>query len=648
MEECTRNNNAAETPGMEPPEVDFSEFAPSSYEEWKSIAIATLKDASFDKSMFTKTYEGITLEPLYTMDHSPITEAARSLPGDSPAIRGARASGYLAGPWEIAQDSTGSTVDETASLTRHELEKGSTAITLLAGAGTPINSSADVKKILSGADLARHTFHVLTGASSAPIKYFTNAAKELGFSASDLSGCIGSDPIGSYLRTGAIPKEFPSLMDEMADAIKSAKESSPKLRVVLLRGAVYHDGGANAAQETAYVMAGAIEIIYALQERGLDIDDFAGAVRFEFEQGSNFFMEIAKIRAAREVWSRVVSEFSGGNPDPGSARANIFGRTSFFTKTYYDPYVNMLRNSTEAFSAVMGGVDGLTVGCFDEAVRAGDEFSRRVARNAQIMLQEEFHLTAPADPAGGSWYIESITDSLANKIWETIQDVQSRGGMLACVKSGCVQNAVNEVLLERFKKLSTRSDRAVGTNMYPNLTETPLPGAGHIEAPSAPSGTDITPILPRRWTEQFEQTRRRTDDYKSRTGSNVRIFLANMGPVSQHKARADFITGFMEVAGYEILTNNGYATTDECADAAISSGADIAVICSADATYPELVPPLARRVKEKKPSMKVFLAGAPAEEHKQSYTDAGVDDFISVRSNCLSVLNDIQKAKGMK
>jgi methylmalonyl-CoA mutase len=437
-------------------------------------------------------------------------------------------------------------------------------------------------------------------------------------------------------------------MDEMALAIKTAKDSSPKLRTVLLRGAVYHDGGSNAVQEAAYVMAGAIELIYAMQERGLDIDDFARSVRFEFEQGSNFFMEIAKIRAAREVWARIASEFSAGDPDPETLKANIFGRTSFFTKTYYDPYVNMLRNSTEAFSAVVGGVDGLTVGCFDEAVRSGDEFSRRTARNAQIMLQEEFHLTAAIDPAGGAWYIESITESLASKIWETIQDVQSRGGMLACVKSGYVQKAVGDVLQERFKKLSTRSDRAVGTNMYPNLTETPLSGAVKFTPPSAPAGTEITPILAHRWTEQFEETRLRTDGYKSRTGDNVKIFLANMGPVSRHKARADFITGFMEVGGFDILTNDGYKTTDECADAAIASGADIAVVCSTDATYPELVPPLTRRIKEEKPSMKVYLAGAPAEEHKQSYSDAGVDEFISVRSNCLSVLNDIQKAKGMK
>jgi methylmalonyl-CoA mutase len=181
--------------------------------------------------------------------------------------------------------------------------------------------------------------------------------------------------------------------------------------------------------------------------------------------------------------------------------------------------------------------------------------------------------------------------------------------------------------------------------MYPNLGETRIVGTGIRTgvARNAPTeNTEITPILPHRWTEQFEALRGRTESYKAENGTGVRIFLANMGPLSQHKARADFITGFMEVAGFDILKNDGFSTADECASAAAASGADIAVICSTDAAYPEIVPPLARAIKAKTPSMKVFLAGAPAEEFKQSYIDAGVDDFISVRSNCLAVLTEIQ------
>ncbi|MDR1510788.1 MAG: acyl-CoA mutase large subunit family protein [Synergistaceae bacterium] len=634
---CGTSANTA--PGTGLADADFGEFQPNSYEEWKAAAEATLKDASFEKSMFTKTYEGITLEPLYTRDHSPAPDAAKSFPGEEPMLRGTSEDGYLGETWEIAQDSTRGTPEETASEIRHELERGATAITFRADG----MSAEDVKKALEGVDVKKYPFHVYTGASCEAVRFFEDAVSL----SSDLSGCVGNDPIGEYLSRGSMPKSFPALMDETAETMTRAAKASPNLRTILLRGAVYNDGGANAVQETAYVMASAIELVYALQERGLDIDDFSRRVRFEFGIGSNFFMEIARIRAARIIWARIAEEFSGGKPDRESLKANIFGRTSSFTKTIYDPYVNMLRNSTEAFSSVIGGIDGLTVGCFDEAIRAGDEFSRRVARNSQIMLREEFHLRGPIDPAGGSWYIESLTDSLARKIWETIQDTQANGGMLACVKSGRVQNAVNEILQERFKKLAFRSDRAVGVNMYPNTAETPLSGAKPLPGRKTRSGGDITPILPHRWTEQFEEMRMRTEAYKDKTGDNVKIFLANMGPVSQHKARADFITGFMEVANFDVLKNDGFQTTDECADAACALGADIAVICSTDAAYPDIVPPLARRIKEKKPSMKVLLAGAPAEEFKQQYSDAGVDDFLSVRSNCLAVLSGIQKAKGM-
>ncbi|MDR0654464.1 MAG: acyl-CoA mutase large subunit family protein [Synergistaceae bacterium] len=629
-------------------EADFGEFPETTYEQWKAAAVKALKDAPFEKSMYTRTYEGITLEPLYTREKGEALGVGYSLPGEALMLRGASAGGYLGESWEAAQDVTAESAAETASLLKHELEHGTTAITFRAGddlaPGTPVSSIEDVKTIIGGLDVKKYPFHVYTGASGDAIKHFFNAAKELGVNPADMSGCIGSDPIGAYLEAGNLPKDFAALVDELADAIKSARVTG-HLRTVLLRGAVYHEGGANSAQEVAYVMANAIELISALQERGVDIDDFANSVRFEFELGSNFFMEIAKLRAARVVWARMAEEFSS---DGESKRANIFGRTSRFTKTVYDPYVNLLRNSTEAFSGVMGGLDGLTIGPFDEAIRPADEFSRRVARNASIMLREEFHLTRPIDPAGGSWYIESLTEELSAKIWEIIRDVQSKGGMLAAVKSGHIQKAVGETLQERFKKLSSRSDRAVGTNMYPNLGETRLAPAGtQYGKAKAPQNTEITPILPHRWTEQFEELRDRTESYKAEHGAGVGIFLANMGPLSQHKARADFITGFMEVAGFDVLKNDGFSITDECASAAAESGADIAVICSTDATYPELVPPLAGAIKAKAPSMKVFLAGAPAEEFKQSYIDAGVDDFISVRSNCLAVLTEIQKGKGM-
>ena len=705
------------------PRVDFSEFPATNYDQWKEAAIAALKGTPFDKSMYTQTYEGITLEPLYTLEHVNDIPAARTLPAELPMIRGATAAGYLERPWEIVQRSEAYAPEDANRIARQELERGATTAaftldgTTLKGrdaeenascnvSGASISTLEDLETLLEGIDLAKHPLDMHCGASSAPLLAFVHAAAMgRGIPAGDLHGCIGADPIGSYARDGGTFCDLGQLYDEMAHTVYFCSKSAPNLRTVQIRGEVYHNGGANAVQEVAYVMAAAIELAREMALRHIDIDFFARHLRFEFSLGANFFMEIAKIRAARLIWARIAESF-GGSED--ACKASIFGRTSLFTNTVYDPYVNLLRNTTEAFSGVVGGLDGLTVGCFDEAIRPADTFSRRVARNAQIMLQDEYHLIQPVDPAGGSWYLESLTDALAGKAWSLIQEIQAEGGILACLRSGKVQSAVGEVLKDRFQKLARRSDRAVGVNMYANTGELPLKAevvdfqalkrdraaavaeycgkrswvdveialkpiaennlenGGLVEAiahaahtgatlgelrevlnDDDPCEPEIVPIEPRRWTEQYEEMRRRTEKYRDTTGDNVRIFLANMGPIPQHKARADFITGFMEVANFEVLKNDGFSTVEECAEATAASHADIAVICSTDATYPELVPPLAMLIKEKRPQMKVFLAGAPAAEHKQSYLDAGVDDFINVRSNCLAVLTDMQKAKGM-
>jgi methylmalonyl-CoA mutase len=704
-------------------EINFDEFPSSNYEEWKGAAVAALKGTPFEKSMYTSTYEGITLEPLFTAEHMKNVGPPEAFPGMGSLTRGVKASGYIASPWEVVQPCDTPSPEGANLQTRREMEKGVTTLSLLlddatlrgidadaadvsaaaGGRGVSISTLLDLERLFDSTGLDRRPIHIDAGASSAPLLGFVGAwAEKHGVPCGRLRGCIGADPLGTWLRNGSLSCSIGRLFDEMAHGILWAEKYMPNMRTVLMRGAVVHNGGGSAVCEVASVMAAAVETLRALMERQVDIDAFARHLRFEFSLSSNFFMEIAKIRAVRWVWAQIAEAFGGGD---ASKKADVFGRTSFFTKTLYDPYVNMLRNTTEAFSAVLGGIDGLTVGCFDEAVRPGNEFSRRTARNTQILLQEEFSLLQPIDPAGGSWYLESLTDTLARRTWELFQKIESEGGFSACVKSGMVQSMVGEVLSQRFKKLATRSDRAVGTNMYPNTQEHPLEreqedfakfyekrreelqkfrasrdekkarealeseiantGGGIVEwvVSAARAGATlgetrsrlndgggvpaITPISAHRWTEQYEAMRQRTENYKKDRGDNVKIFLANMGPIPQHKARADFITGFMDVANFDILKNNGFPTTDECAEAAAASGADIAVICSTDDSYPELVPPLARSIKEKAPAMRVFLAGAPKEEFKQSYLDAGVDEFISVRSNCLATLSDIQKAKGM-
>ena len=708
-------HHCAERTAPEPlPEVDFEEFVPSDYEAWKEAAVAALKGAPFEKAMFTSTYEGITLDPLYTASDTQDLRAARTFPGSYP-LRGASAAGNLRRPWEIAQFCDETLPGDAHKGIVHELDRGaSTAAFVLDGCtlegldadvdgtegGVSVSSLDDLDALLG--DLpARHPLYIYAGASALPFLALLDAlAAKRKIPLETIAGCVGADPLGALLERGSLPAGLDALFDEMAQTFAWARDRETPLRTVLIRGSVFHNGGASAVQEVACAMTSAIETLRALRERGVDVAEFSRRLRFEFSLSSNFFMEIAKLRAARCVWAQIVSSFGG---DAEAQKAQIFGRTSLFTKTVYDPYVNMLRNTTEAFSGVVGGVDGLTVGCFDEALRPGSEFSRRVARNAQVLLQKEFNLLQPEDPAGGSWYVEKLTDELARKVWEELQRIEAAGGFLKSVREGVIQRDIQSVLQQRFKRLAQRADRAVGTNMYPNPAE-PLPefaepdrraqraeraealrrfragrDGGAVERAldgAAASGTvssaadaasagatlgelraalgrkgdgalSVEPILPHRWTEQYEAMRRRTEAFEAEKGDNFKVFLANMGPIPQHKARADFIASFMEVAAFEILRNDGFAEVGECAAAAAASGADIAVICSTDASYPELVPPLARAIKERCPGMGVYLAGAPAADCKDSYVEAGVDGFINIRSNCLETLTGFQRAKGM-
>ena len=697
------------------PEVDFEEFVPSDYEAWKEAAVAALKGAPFEKAMYTSTYEGITLDPLYTASDTQDLRAARTFPGSYP-LRGASAAGNLRRPWEIAQFCDETLPGDAHEGIVHELDRGASTVAFVLDGrtlegldadsdaaedgGVSVSSLDDLDALLG--DLpARHPLYIHAGASALPLLALLDAlAARRKISLGTVAGCVGADPLGALLERGSLPAGLDALFGEMAQTFAWARDRETPLRTVLIRGSVFHNGGASAVQEVACAMTSAIETLRALRERGVDVAEFSRRLRFEFSLSSNFFMEIAKLRAARCVWAQIVSSFGG---DAEAQKAQIFGRTSLFTKTVYDPYVNMLRNTTEAFSGVVGGVDGLTVGRFDEALRPGSEFSRRVARNAQVLLQKEFNLLQPEDPAGGSWYVEKLTDELARKAWEELQRIEAAGGFLKSVREGVIQRDIQSVLQQRFKRLAQRADRAVGTNMYPNPAE-PLPefaepdrraqraeraealrrfragrDGGAVERAldgAAASGTvssaadaasagatlgelraalgrkgdealSVEPILPHRWTEQYEAMRRRTEAFKAEKGDNFKVFLANMGPIPQHKARADFIASFMEVAAFEILRNDGFAEIGECAAAAAASGADIAVICSTDASYPELVPPLARAIKERCPGMGVYLAGAPAADCKDSYVEAGVDGFINIRSNCLETLTGFQRAKGM-
>ena len=699
------------------PDVPLDEFTPPTDEEWKAACEALLKGAPFEKKMFTKTYEGITFDPMYTRKHTEDILPKGVMPGMGDYLRGVDAAGYIGKPWGIAQACDETLPAENNELLRHEHDKGATIYHIVldtasrtgvdarqaeavGDTGTSVTTVEDMHVLLTGLDLAKFPLYVYAGANAVPLLALVAAARRAsGEDMAEVHGIVGADPIGALAADGKLPASLDAHYDSLAAAARWATVNAPHLRTVFVRSDVYSNGGANDVQEVASVLATATAYLRALCERGLTIDEAASQIAFAFSMGANFFLQIAKLRAVRPLWAQIVGAF-GGSAEAQKMR--IHARPALFFKTIYDPYVNMLRNTTEIFSGVVGGIDSFESAPFDEPIRKGDEFSRRIARNVQIMLQEEFGLLQPIDPAGGSWAVETLTRQMKEKIWAEFQRIEKEGGIIAALRAGSLQESVAAVLAARFKNADLRRDRIVGNNMYPNMTETlletraedtaalkaqrtadidaylsdidvkhrdealaslrqahsvdnaveaALAGATIAELMTAVTEGDgaetVTAIAPHRWSERFEALRQRTEEYKAEKNDNVKIFLANMGPIPQHKARADFTTGFLQVGAFEVLGNDGFKTVEEAADAARASGADAVVICSTDATYPEIVPALAPKLHEVLPKARVFLAGAAPKDLLETYKEAGIDDYISVRANCYEILESLQKQKGM-
>lgn len=699
------------------PDVPLDEFTPPTDEEWKAACEALLKGAPFEKKMFTKTYEGITFDPMYTRKHTEDILPKGVMPGMGDYLRGVDAAGYIGKPWGIAQACDETLPAENNELLRHEHDKGATIYHIVldtasrtgvdarqaeavGDTGTSVTTVEDMHVLLTGLDLAKFPLYVYAGANAVPLLALVAAARRAsGEDMAEVHGIVGADPIGALAADGKLPASLDAHYDSLAAAARWATVNAPHLRTVFVRSDVYSNGGANDVQEVASVLATATVYLRALCERGLTIDEAASQIAFAFSMGANFFLQIAKLRAVRPLWAQIVGAF-GGSAEAQKMR--IHARPALFFKTIYDPYVNMLRNTTEIFSGVVGGIDSFESAPFDEPIRKGDEFSRRIARNVQIMLQEEFGLLQPIDPAGGSWAVETLTRQMKEKIWAEFQRIEKEGGIIAALRAGSLQESVAAVLAARFKNADLRRDRIVGNNMYPNMTETlletraedtaalkaqrtadidaylsdidvkhrdealaslrqahsvdnaveaALAGATIAELMTAVTegngAETVTAIAPHRWSERFEALRQRTEEYKAEKNDNVKIFLANMGPIPQHKARADFTTGFLQVGAFEVLGNDGFKTVEEAADAARASGADAVVICSTDATYPEIVPALAPKLHEVLPKARVFLAGAAPKDLLETYKEAGIDEYISVRANCYEILESLQKQKGM-
>ena len=698
----------------------FSEFPPTPYEEWRKVVDKFLKGAPFEKRLITKTYEDIDLQPMYRREDVAGLPHLDSLPGFAPYLRGTSPLGYVTQSWDVAQELPYATPAAFNEALRADMSRGQNAVNLvldhptLSGVdadqaeaaqvgkgGLSISSVADLARALDGVDLETTPIYIQASASALTFTALLAAlVNQQGKSLAKVRGAVGMDPLSQLARDGHLSRDLDGIYGVMAQLTTWAVANAPQLQTITVQGHPYHNGGASTTQELAFALATAVEYIRAMQNRGLNIDDIAPRIRFSLSVGTNFFMEIARLRAARLLWAKIVKAFGGSDE---SQKMSLHARTSSWNQTVYDPHVNLLRATTEAFSSAVGGCDSLHISPFDELLRTPDEFSRRIARNTHTVLREESHITRTVDPAGGSWYVENLTDSVGRKAWALFQEIEKQGGMVKALEAGAPQKQVADTAAKRAANIAKRKDIFVGSNMYPNLKETRLEpeavdfaarqaeraaalnqyrasanagqkqaaldtlaqGGNKVEAAiqaalagatlgeiaqaaraDAKAGVTITPICAYRGAQAFETLREAAEAFVARTGQRPQVFLATMGPLTQHKGRADFSTAFLALGGIETIYPAGFETADEAADAALASGAPAVVICSTDPTYPELVPPLAQKLKQANPGLIVLLAGYPA-DHVEAFKAAGVDDFIHLAANCQSLLSTLQKKMGV-
>lgn len=693
----------------------FDEFERPTKEEWKESATAALKGAPFDKVMYTDTYEGITIQPLYIAEDIEGLPHIKSKPGFQSFVRSTKPEGMLKEPWLIAQELWDSTPEDFNNEAKFDLDRGQTGVTMVLDApslagqdpadaeaeqvgnmGLSLSTLDDMKQVLDGIDVEKVPFMCNCGAVATPVlSLFVAAAEAQGKDVSKVKAVLGADPVAELAKTGKTSVSLKAAYDSMYEVLVWAKENAPEFETIFVQGYPYHNSGAASNQEVAIALATAAEYVRQMVERGLSVDDVAPKIRFGFSLGSNFFMEISKLRASRILWSQIIEAF-GGNEE--SRKMKIHGRTSSFNKTIYDAHVNMLRVTSEGFSGAVGGVNSMHLGPFDEPIRTPDRFSRRIARNVQVMLQEESRFTMPIDMAGGSYYIESLTDEFAKTTWAMFQKIEGAGGVVKALESGMIQEMIAETVAKRDKKIESRQHEILGTNMYANLIEEKVEapvvdreklkqdraakvakfrenknqdslceilgtlkegksfatvleavkgGAtlGDIFATLAAIEGDslsVEPVKITRSAMKFEQIRQRAEKFKEETGKALPVFMANMGPIPQHKPRTDFSKGFLEVSGFEILNNDGFETSEEAAKAAIDSGAPIVVVCSTDPTYPDYVPTLVPMIKEAKPDVTVLVAGKQKPEVEEEFKKVGVDDFVHVKANCYELNKKLQ------
>lgn len=608
-----------------------------SRDDWISLVKKSLRGSQFDEALVSSTYDGLTIKPLYTVEDDLGADHA-GFPADAPLTRG-RHNTLLDPPWDVRQLYAEPDIADANQAIHDDLSHGVTSVLLRIAApeqsGINLQTADDLKRILQGIDIPSVPIALQAGVRAIEVaETLLSVWNEHNSSADHRQSALNVDPIGTLARCGGLPINLDQAFTALARLFEQTEDRSGKVSILLADGRPYHNAGATEAQEIAGVAATLVAYLHALDGRGLSPQKVLERSTIMLAADADQFLTIAKFRAARHVVWRIADACGAGD---AARLIPLAAQTSERMMAGRDVHVNMLRTTVACAGAILGGADAITVLPYTWPLGLPDAFARRIARNTHSILRDEAAVGRVLDPAGGSWYLEKLTESLAQEAWETFQRIEAGGGLVTFLQEGHLQSVIRKAGESRERDIATSSLELTGVSAFPDISEVPVMARpfSHPEELDDPAIT-VEPMPLRRVSESFEKLRDAADAHATANGARPHIFFATLGLFSDFNERASDAKNFFAAGGIEASAAQPFESADAVADHFAASEAKIACLCSSDEIYQEMALETARALKAKG-AQHIYLVGR-AGDRRQDYKDAGVDTFVHKGCDMLNIL----------
>ncbi len=619
----------------------FANFPPITTEQWEEKIHQDLKGADYEKKLIWKTMEGFNVKPYYRKEDLENIKYLNTYPAEFPFVRGKNTNNNN---WLIRQNIKVDNLEENNKKALDILMKGVDSIGLEFDEDYKPKIE-DIERLLQNIFADMIEINYICGNSSLEMmKIIVDLVKKYNRRLNMIHGSVDYDPLGYMTLRGNFkdPKCNPF---HKAKRLINLADHLPNFRLIAVNGKMFRNSGSSIIEELGFSLAAGHEYLSRLVELNMPINKIAPRIKFTFSIGSNYFMEIAKIRAARLLWSRIVKAYPDSTDK--DTRINIHCMTSSWNMSLYDPHVNMLRTTTEAMSSIIAGTDSLTVLPFDAVNNSSSSTAERIARNQQLLLKEESHFDKVIDPAAGSYYIENLTNSIANEAWKIFLEVEKMGGYLEALKKGFIQDSIQGTAQKRDLAVATRKENLLGTNQYPDFNEwIDKEIDERVLYPEDKSLDDavVKTLKPYRGGQTFERLRLRTDRHAKLNGKRPEAFMFTYGNPAMRKARAQFACNFFACGGFEVIDNPGFKSIDDGVKECLKVKPEIVVVCSSDEEYSAIAPAIYGRLKDQSI---IVVAGYPKDAIEELQSK-GIEKFIHIRSNVLESLREYQVILGIE